>query len=152
MQSEITRPLTPFFLFCQSKKEHHMKKEMLAEEWRNLSQDDRTHFSNRFRSDKQKYLKYLGSVYGEKIIMSYTENKKHSHKYKLTRMRAILGECPNIKPMDKEVYKGMSRVLVTSGISNIGGVSKRLGKGEQRGAEGGQQTDTYFCRIGASIG
>ena len=109
MIPKLSRPLTPFCFFCQSRKDINMKLDVLAEEWKRLSPEERENYTKQYEDSKKKYDEYLKEVYGDNVAKGH---KKEANKFKLFRIRAVLGANSNIKPVNREVYSGLMKVLV----------------------------------------
>ena len=106
------RPLTPFMLFCvrQREKNEVLTTKELAALWQSLSKSKKTKYLDAYKNEKKKYDKYLEGVYGTESL-TY-QSKEKIKDFSLVNIRAILGQKSDIKPLSKEAYPMLIKLLV----------------------------------------
>ena len=107
-----SRPLTPFLLFSQDqrKKNDKLTLKELGKMWRKLSDGNKKTYVTEYRNAKQKYDKFLENIYGAEPL-TYKSTEK-TNKFSLVRLRGVFGLAKEVKPIDKEIYPGLVKVLV----------------------------------------
>ena len=118
------RPITPFFLFTEQerKKDSSVTSKDLGEKWKKLPESQKKKYIKEYKDAKEKYEKLLTEVYGVDP-MSFKSSSK-PNEFSITRVRAALGLKSMIKPMAKELYPGLVKVLVILEPKNIFAIRK----------------------------
>ena len=124
----MTRPLTPFLIFYEKqRKDGTTDIKEVSEKWKKLSDGKKKKYLDQYRTAKEKYDKFLQDVYGAEPL-TYRPTGR-TIEFSMTRVRAILGLKPAIKPMSKGLYPALVKVLVRFWRRNcVGGVFPRSGK------------------------
>ena len=78
--------------------------------WRKLSDGNKKTYVTEYRNAKQKYDKFLENIYGAEPL-TYKSTEK-TNKFSLVRLRGVFGLAKKVKPIDKEIYPGLVKVLV----------------------------------------
>lgn len=114
-QESVSRPLTPYMLFCtqKRKKDSNISVKELGKLWNNLTKSKKQKYMDEYKAAKEKYDKFLEEIYGPEPLTYHRPNDKPIG-FKPTRIRGVLGLNKEIKPMDKKLYPGLVKLLVTS--------------------------------------
>ena len=130
MTSQVAggRPLTPYMVFCQNqrKKDSSLTSKELGDMWQKLPNAKKRKYADEYRSEKARYDKYLKTIYGDEPLTYKNPGKANS--FSIIRIRGILGLSKEIKPVDKEVYPGIAKVLVTYFYKLLGSIFFKFGK------------------------
>jgi len=125
-----SRPLTPFFLFCEKAriKGEQLSSKELGQKWRNLEESERNSYINEYREMKQNYDKYLEEKEGiHKNCGSTLKKKSEVGLYKPQKIRSLVAQKKEIRPMHHLVPHALAKVLVFFEI-DVRRISKVLWK------------------------
>lgn len=107
------RPLTPFFLYREEerRKGNDIDAKKVGAKWKKLKAGDKEKYIKKYKEAKDRYDEHIHDLYGVDI-KTYQPPTTKEPGYPTTRVRAVIGQDPEIRPMKRGTYPALKKVLV----------------------------------------